>query len=319
MAPTEELPEPREAPTDEPAAIVEPVKRPFTAELWELVRATIVEFAEGQASLYAPAIAFHAVLSLAPVLFIVMQVAGKVFGEDQTRFRLVQLLRENVGEGTAQIVDIVLSRAGGESRPGIVATIVSAVLVVIGATRLFMALQEAVNHTWEVPEHESPTAWAAILGHLKKRLVSFGVVVGIGLLIAVVLVATALYDGLAPLLHLPALTTGPLAKLVRLVGNLGVSTLFVASVYKILPDAEMRWRDVWIGAAITAMLVVLSEQVIGIYFQWNNIGSPYGAAGAVFVFLFWIYYVSFVFFLGVHFTHVYARRFGSGMRMKRTR
>jgi membrane protein len=285
--------------------------------IWTLLYETIVDFVDGKATLYGAAIAFYTILSLAPVLLVVVAVSGFLFGEEAARAEIVRLVFLRFGDSTASLVDGVIvhlrARASGTW------TVVGTFLVLFGATRLFMALQESMNDLWGI--HAAPEArWHAIVQeHLKKRFLSFLVVVGLGLALVALLLLSAAQSALAHHLHILTPGAGPVGQALKHAGNFLGTLLLCGSIYKLLPDVDIHWKDAWVGATVTTVLILLSEMLISAYFTAENVGTTYGAAGAMFVLLLWVYYLAEVFFFGAHFTRVYARRHGKDIKPRRSK
>src|SRR5262249_51415293 len=189
---------------------------------------------------------------------------------------------------------------------GILATAVSLVVLLLGATGVFAELQEDLNIVWNVESRRPSGIWAAI----KDRFLSFVMVLVIGFLLLVSLVASAALTALGKYASelLPQSTVW--LRLAELAISLGLFTLLFAMIYKILPDAEVAWGDVWVGAAVTALLFTIGKFLIGLYLGSSGIGSTYGAAGSLAVFLVWVYYSAQILFFGAEFTQVYAQRRG---------
>jgi membrane protein len=270
--------------------------------VWELVRDTASEWWRHNAPRLGASLAFYTMLSAAPLLVIVTYIASMAFGEQAAKGQIVHEFGGMIGREGAQIVQTMLANAYHPTA-GIWASIIGLVVLLVGATGVFAELQDALNTIWDVQPKPSAGIWAAV----KSRILTFALVLVIGFLLLVLLVIsatlTAVSDwlgqsGPAPLWH----TLDPL-------GSLVVITLLFAAIYKILPDADLAWRDVWIGAALTAVLFTLGKYLIGLYLGSSGMSTTYGAAGSLAVFLIWIYYSAQIFYFGAEFTQVYARRF----------
>jgi membrane protein len=290
--------------------------RKLAREAYELLYETINEFIDGRAMMFAAAITFYTVMSLSPTLLIITGVAGSLFGREAARVRVVEIVRSQAGESNALLVRDVAERLGTQ-QTGLLPTIIGTLFLLLGSTRLFMALQEAVNDTWQVP-HPVDEGWlAAALHHVSRRVLSFFLVVALGLGVGCLLFVSTAWGTLATRFHLDLPGIEGTALVTRHTSNFLLTMFLTASVFRVLPDARIAWRDVWVGAAGTTLLIMASEGLIGFYFSYGNVGTIYGAAGALFVFLLWLYYLAIVFFFGVHFTHVFAKRHGSGITPKR--
>lgn len=275
---------------------------PVHRGIWGLIRDSVYGWINNRAQRKGAALAFYTVFSLAPVLIIAIAVAGAFFGEEAARGEIVEQVRELVGQEGAQAVQLMIENA---QRPGagVTATIIGLIVLLIGATTAFAELKDGLDQIWEVPEEKMSGVWYL----LRTRLLSFGLILGIGFLLLVSLVISAILAGLGKYLG----PTGPLLEAVNaLFSFIMIMTLF-ATIYKVLPSIRIAWRDVWVGAAITALLFVIGKSLIGLYLGNSAITSTYGAAGSLILVLFWVYYSAQIFLLGAEFTKFYAYRYGS--------
>jgi membrane protein len=249
-------------------------------------------------------LAYYTLFALAPILVIAIGVAGLVFGRDAVRGEIVGQIQGLVGRQGAEAVQAMVE---GASRPSasVLATVVGSVTAFLGATGAFIELQTALNAIWRV----KPKPGVSVSAFLLERLISFGLVVGVGFLLLVSLLVSA---ALAALNHylgdvFPALAA--VWQATNVLVSLGVVTLLFAMVYKVLPDVELSWRDVWVGALVTAGLFSIGKQIIGLYLGTSSVASSYGAAGSIVVLLVWVYYSSQVVLLGAEFTRFYVEHF----------
>ena len=273
-----------------------------------VAKQTLKEWQSDNVSVYAASLAYYTVFSLAPLLIIVVAVLnlasgflGQTFGEQE----LVAQLQDVFGDGVADFIRTIISERQGATSGDVLATVIGFVLLIVGATGVFVQLQNALNHIWDVqPDPDK----SGVVRLLRSRLVSFALVVGIGFLLVLSLVATAVVDALST----SARTLLPGTDFVWGFAVEGVSfvvlTLFFAVLFKVLPDAELRWRDMWAGAAVTALLFVVGKTLIGLYLSKSAVASTYGSAGSLVVLLLWVYYSAQIFLLGAEFTQVYANR-----------
>ncbi len=269
--------------------------------IWSLFKQTIVKWWKDRASRLAASLAFYTGFSLAPLLIIIVRVAAVVFGERAARNELAEKLRGLMGETAANAVEAMIRKAAAPGSRGTLATVLSAAFFVYAATRLFTELQHSMNTIWDVKSDPHAGWWPFV----RRRLFSFAMVLICGLLLLASLLISA---GLAYIdRHVP----GPdlLFRLISLTASVIVFTLLFATIFKLLPDARIEWRDVWIGAVCTALLFTLGRFLIGVYLAKPSI-SVYRAAGSVAIILIWVYYSAQVLFLGAEFTQVYARRHG---------
>ena len=260
---------------------------------------------------YAPsmgaALAFYMLFSIAPLLLIVISVAGLVFGEQAARGEIMGEISGLVGVDSARMVEAMLE---GLNRPAASLLGASAGLValLIGATTVFGELQDAMDRIWRAP---SRPAAGGLWSLLRARLLSLGMVLGIGFLLIVSLVFSA---ALAALGKWWAPWFGEwevFANVVDIAVSFAFVTVMFAAIYKWMPRVKVAWRDVWIGAAITALLFTLGKALIGLYIGRSGVASAFGAAASLVVLLLWVYYSAQVFLFGVEITWVYAHRHGS--------
>ncbi|MEM9272557.1 MAG: YihY/virulence factor BrkB family protein [Cyanobacteria bacterium P01_F01_bin.143] len=275
----------------------------------KLFKEAFREWQQDKASLLAAALAYYTVFSVTPLLVIAIAIAGAVFGEDAAKGELFQQINTLVGEQGAQVIEIALANA---SKPeiGSAASIISIVVLLLGASGVFAQLQEALNTVWNVKPPKDKSIWQFI----HKRLLSFGMVLVIGLLLLASLLISAILSGLSNFeAHLlPAWIS--LGKYLNLVISFGLITLLFALIYKYLPDVRIRWKDVWVGAVITAILFSFGKFLIGLYLGRSSFGSAYGAAGSLIIFLAWVFYSAQILLFGAEFTQVYARKYGKRIK-----
>jgi membrane protein len=271
-----------------------------------LVREAVSRWVEDHAPSMGAALAFYTLFSIAPLLLIVISVAGLVFGEQAARAAIFEQLTALVGANSAQALETVLS---GLDRPfsGIVGAVAGVGTLLIGATSVFAELQAALDRIWRAPSGSA----SGLVQLLRTRLLSLGMVLGIGFLLLVSLIVSA---ALAALGQWWAPRFGDwiwAADVVNLALSFAIVTLLFAMIYKWMPSVRVAWRDVWTGAAITAALFTIGKFLIGQYIGRSGVASAFGAAASVIAFLLWLYYSAQIFLLGAEFTHAYARRHGS--------
>lgn len=271
-----------------------------------LFKETFAEWNKDKASRLAAALAYYTIFSLAPLLIIVIAIAGSVFGEEAAKGEIVGQIRGLVGKEGAEFIQTAIENA---SKPaaGTIASIISVALLLFGASGVFAELQDALNTIWEV----QPKPGRGVLNVIRSRFLSFTMVLGIGFLLIVSLVASAILAAVVNFLGhlLPGLDA--LWNLANFVVSFLLTTVLFGLIYKVLPDVKITWSDVWIGAAITSLLFSIGRFLLGQYLGNNSFGSTYGAAGSLVVILAWVYYAAQILFFGAEFTQVYARRYGS--------
>lgn len=251
----------------------------------------------------AAALAYYGMFAFAPVIFIAVTVAGLFFDNPAVITQLFERLENALGPETAQsIQNSVESISQTTSEGTVLTTIISFIALFMAASGLFFQLQFALNTIWKVPLAEK----GETSSYLKKRLFSFVMVIGVGLLLIIMTVASILFTWITSLLNLNVS-----GQIYYTLAGLGLALLSIALIYKVLPDVKISWRDVWIGAGVTTILVGIGGFLIGLYLKSSNVGSALEAAGSFAVILLGIYYVAQIFLFGAVFTRVYAHKFGS--------
>lgn len=274
---------------------------------WELLRDAFTAWLDDYAPSMGAALAYYTVFSVAPLLLIVISVAGLVFGEAAARGEIFDQLSALIGADGARTLEAALE---GLNRPraGWLGTAVGIGALLIGATSVFGELQSAMDRIWRAPQ---PASRAGPWRLLRMRLLSLSMVLGIGFLLVVSLIASA---ALAALEKWSAPWFGEVAVIASALNfaiSFGFVTAVFAMIYKLMPRARVAWHDVWTGAAITALLFTFGKSLIGLYIGRSAIASAFGAAASLVVLLLWVYYSAQIFLLGAEFTWVYAHRHGS--------
>lgn len=275
---------------------------------------TVTRFVGDEAPRLAAALAYYTVISLAPLLLVFVGIMGQVLGREAARGEIVGQIDGTIGPEAAELVQQALEAAGRDSS-GIVATVVGAVALFIGATTVFVNLNGSLNTIWGVePEPGQGGLLRQIRNFFLNRLTTFVALLGIGFLLLVsFIVSTGIEAAAAFFADQLPVPPGTL-RLVNLGVSLGVVTLLFAYIYRTIPDVRLEWHDVFAGAFITALLFTLGKYLIGLYLGSTSVGSAYGAAGALIVLLVWVYYSALIFFFGAEFTQVYANRRGGTLR-----
>lgn len=257
----------------------------------------------------AAAIAYYTVFSLPPLLVVIVAVAGAVFGPDRVQEALMGQIGGLVGpEGQAEVETMITNAS--DIGTGIGAKLAGLAALLFGATGAFGQLQKALNRAWEVEPQQG-----GLKAFLAKRLLSFGLVLTIAFLLLVSLAVSAALSAVGDAASAIATDTvaGPLMQLANVAVSLAVITVLFALMFKVLPDAEIAWRDVFVGGFVTAILFTLGKQLIGVYLGTAEPGSAFGAAGSLVLILIWIYYSALILLAGAEFTQVWAVRRGSGL------
>jgi membrane protein len=256
------------------------------------------------------AIAYYTVFSLPPLLVVVVAVAGAIFGAQAVEQAIVGQVESAIGPGAADEVGTMIEQRQGSLAGGLGAQLAGIAALLFGATGAFAQLQKALNRAWEVEE----TSGGGVVGVVLKRMLSFGMILAIAFLLLVSLAVSAAISAVGSAAAEAVGGMPPvLMQALNLAVSVGVITLLFALMFKVLPDAEVAWRDVWVGALVTALLFTVGKTLIGLYLGTANPGSAFGAAGSLALILVWVYYSSLIVLVGAEFTQVWARRFGSGI------
>jgi membrane protein len=271
--------------------------------IWKLLKDTVLSFIEDEA------FAFYAVTSVAPVLLIVIAIAGLVFGQDAAQNAIIAQLTGLMGPQTAEVLQNAIASASGTSS-SVIATIVGLMTLMITASGVFGEMQSTLNAIWKA----QPTGLTTVSRLLRARAASLGLVAALGFLLMVSLVASAALTAFGN--HLNSIL--PIGNLLLPALHFAVSLLLISvlftAIYKILPDRHLEWRDVVVGGVVTAILFNIGKSLIGWYIGSSAIASSYGAAGALIILLLWIYYSTQIFLLGAEFTKIYANRHDGGIK-----
>lgn len=265
---------------------------------WRLARRTVEAWTEDYAPSMGAALSYYALFSIAPLLLIVIGVAGYFFGAQAARGEIFQQIAALIGpEGAAAVEGLVASARRPES--GILAVLIGTALLVTGASTVFGELQNALDRIWRAPARVQAKGWWKLL---RARVLSFGMILGIAFLLMVSLILSAVVSALGDWWGLHALD---------MLFSFGLTTMLFAMIYKVIPRVRIAWSDVWIGAAVTAALFAVGKWLIGLYIGRSSTASAFGAAGSLVVLMLWVYYSSQIFLLGAEFTRLYAEEHGS--------
>jgi len=277
------------------------------SQQWQMIKATVKAWVDDYAPSMGAALSYYTLFSLAPLVIIVIAVAGMLFGQEAAQGEIVAQLRGIMGEQGAVAVEGML-RAAREPAKGVVATIVGLAMLLLGATAIFGELQSALDRIWRVP---APKEESGIWHLLRTRLLSFGLVLGLGFMMTVSLVVSTALAALGKWWGGWFQGWDVLLEILNFAVSFGIFTLLFAIIYKIMPRANIPWRDVWTGAAVTAFLFTIGKVLIGLYLGKSSLASGFGAAGSLVVLIAWVYYSAQIFLFGAEYTWVYANRHGS--------
>jgi membrane protein len=281
--------------------------------VWTLLKSAISECLRDNIQRMSAALAYYTIFSLAPLLVIAIAIAGLVFGEKAAQGEIIAELRELIGPDSARAVQTMILSAYKPMHSAL-ASGFGVVTLLLGATGAFCEVYDALNNIWGVRRDTGGGAWALI----RARFLSFGLVLIVGFLLLVSLVVSAALAGIAKyadrFLPIPAFVL----HMVDVLFSVAVITVLFAMIFRMLPELKITWGDVWVGAALTAVLFTLGKFLIGFYIGKSVSASSYGAAGSLVIVVAWIYYSSLILYFGAEFTQVYACRYGSqiGLRGK---
>nr|WP_315591892.1 YihY/virulence factor BrkB family protein [uncultured Cupriavidus sp.] len=272
-----------------------------------LLKDTVFAWIDDYAPSMGAALAYYTVFSVAPLLLIVIAIAGLAFGDEAARGAVVEQIGGLIGEDGAKAIESMLVSLS-EPAAGSLTALLSLLTLLVGATTVFAELQSALDRIWRVPERKKPSGLWELL---RARVLSFGMILGIGFLLIVSLIASAALAAVGRY-WTPIGGEGELlGHLLDMILSFAMVTVVFAMIYKIMPHADVRWPDVWLGALVTAVLFTIGKLLIGLYIGKTGVATGYGAAGSLVIILVWVYYSAQIFLLGAEFTWLYANRFGS--------
>jgi membrane protein len=274
--------------------------------IYELLRDSILASMDGSIVTRGAALSFYTVFAIAPLFLIVLAIAGFWFGEEAARRELFAQVSALVGNQGGDAIQALVT-AAHKPKTGTWATVVALITLFVGATGVFVQLQDALNAVWGVRR----VAGRGLQDLIKIRLLSLALVMGIGFLLLVSLVLSAALSALGTFMagSLPGQAT--IWQGINFIISFGVITLLFAMIFKVLPDVKITWRDVWTGAVITALLFNLGKLLLGLYLGRSSLNSAYGAAGSLAIVLLWVYYSAQILFFGAKITQIYSDRYGS--------
>jgi membrane protein len=283
--------------------------------IWSLFRQAVEAWSEDYAPSMGAALAYYTLFSIAPLLLIVIGVAGLAFGDDAARGEIFGQLNDLMGPDGAAAVERLLAQAD-KPQGGVIATVSGAAMLLLGAMTVFGELQNALDRIWRAPARKTASGWWTLL---RSRLLSFGMILGIAFLLMVSLVVSAVLAALGKFWGWAFGGWELVAHFLDIAVSFGFVTVLFALIYKLIPRVQVRWRDVWIGAAVTAALFAVGKLLIGLYLGRSTVASAFGAAGSLVVMMVWVYYSAQIFLLGAEFTWVYAHTYGSRRGERRPR
>jgi membrane protein len=286
-------------------------------KIWLLLKVVVSEWRKDKIVRLGASLAFYAVFSLPPFLVMLAATAGIFYGEEAAQGRIVQEFQGLLGREDARTIQTMILQAGSP-KTGIIAAMAGMTALLIGAIAVFADLQDALNTIWEVKAKPE----ISLIYRLKARALSLLVTLGSGFLLLVSLIVSILLSAFGDyisLLSSGSLMLGHFLRAADFLISFGIITLLFAALFRLVPDEEIAWKDVWLGASLTAWLFIIGKFLTGLYIAQSRIASVFGAAGSLATLLLWIYFQAQVFFLGAEFTRVYAKMYGSKSRPKKRR
>ncbi len=271
-----------------------------------MAKQSFSEWNDDKCTRLGAALSYYTIFSLAPLLLIVISIAGLFFGQKAAEGAIFQQLAGLVGADAARFIEQAVAKANHPGQ-GVVSLLVGLVALVVGATGVVVELQDALNTVWKLAPKPNRGIW----GFIRTRLVSIAMILALGFLLLVSLIFSAALAGVTGWLRARIGNLAFVGWAIDFVVSLGTISVLIAMIYKILPEAHVAWRDVWVGAAVTAALFLLGKYLIGLYIGRASVASAFGAAGSLAVLLVWVYYSTQLILLGAEFTRVYANRFGN--------
>jgi membrane protein len=281
--------------------------------LWQITKKSFIAWNAADPFRQSAIIAYYAIFSIPSLLVIIIALAGIAFGKEAVQGEISNQISSAMGADTAKQIEEIIAKAG-EQKKSIWATIIGIISLIFGAMGVFLQLQTSLNQIWEVkvkPELKGKEKWMKLI---KDRLFSFGLIVSIGFLLLISLVVTTLLAAFSTWIkaHLPDLMLF-LFQFINFLISFVIITVLFALMYKILPDARIKWKDVCVGAMVTTLLFILGKFGLGVYFGKAEPGSTYGAAGSIILVMLWVSYSCMIVFFGAEFTKQFATHFGKGI------
>jgi membrane protein len=276
--------------------------------IWNLLKTIVIKWLDDDPFQSAAALSYYTLFSLAPLLIISIAVAGFVFGHEAAHNQIVMTLQGLVGRESAEAVQAMIQSASNRPESGMLSSLIGGIVLLFGAGGVVGQLQTSLNAIWGVKAQSD----SGVHEFIRRRFISFAMVLAVGFLLLVSLTISALISGVAQFMGGLIGEAALIAHVLDILLSFGFITLLFATIYKLLPDVEIQWNDVLTGAAMTSVLFTIGKSLIGLYLGSSAITSIYGAAGSIITVLLWVYYSALIFLLGAEFTQVYAGMYGSG-------
>lgn len=285
-----------------PRPMFEQTSSSWIGRQWQIFLAAANAWMDDYAPSMGAALSYYTLFSLAPLLVLIIAIAGMVFGQDAAQGAIIAQLQGIMGKEGATAVQGLL-KAAREPSTGIGASIVGGFLLLLGATAIFAELQTDLDRIWQVPAKEKPSG---VWGWLRSRVLSFGLVLGLAFMLMISLVVSAALAASSEWLGGAGAAESVLANVLNFIASLALFTVLFAMIYKIMPTAKISWHDVWMGSAVTALLFNVGKSLIGLYLAKSSVASGFGAAGSFVILVAWFYYSAQIFLFGAEYTWVYA-------------
>jgi len=273
-------------------------------DLTPVLKEVVREYWSNRPMELAAALSYYTLLSLAPLVLLTVSLAGLVFERAAVEGKVVTEIRALVGHEGAEVVHTVMRNANDRGK-GVISVAIGMIFLLVGATTVFVQLQNSLNRIWKV---DTGLRLGAIQTFIKERLLSLAMVLGIGFLLLVSLLVNTALTAVSDSARATVGDSAVLLHTVNALGSFTVITGLFAMIFKVLPDAPVTWRDVWFGAVLTSVLFTLGKFALGIYLGHAGLGSAYGAAGSLVVVIVWVYYASMILLFGAELTYVRSRR-----------
>lgn len=278
--------------------------------IWAFTKDVFNQFIDDKCPKLGAALSFYTIFSVAPIIVIAISVAALIFGHNAARGELISQIEGLVGHDGARVIQTALKNAQ-YSHQDVVTILTGFVALVIGSTVVFVELQDSLNMIWKIKPKPGRNMFK---GLIRDRLQSFAMVLGTGFLLLISLIVSALISSIDNYISesyfdIPKF----ILDFSNIIISLLITFLLFMMIFKVLPDVHIKWKHVWVGALVTAVLFVLGKYLIGLYLGTSTLSSTYGAAGSLVVFLLWVYYSAQILFLGAEFTQVYANKYGEGI------
>jgi len=279
------------------------------SSLWKMLKTIFLKWLNDDPFQSAAALSYYTLFSLAPLLVIAIAVASFIFDREAAQNQIVSTIQGLIGYDSARAVQAMIQNASNRPETGMFSTLLGGIFLLFGAGGVVGQLQNTLNTIWGV-EAQSDNG---VHDFIRQRFISFAMVLGVGFLLLVSLAVSAFISGLTRFVGGLYEEVAVIIELLDVIISFGFVTFLFGMIYKFLPDVEIQWNDVWVGAALTSILFTVGKFFIGFYLGTSGVTSVYGAAGSLITILLWVYYSALIFYWGAEFTQVYSSHYGSGV------